>query len=74
MDFFFLNINWPVAEVGLQSLHFSRGQHGSFLINAIWFVRIYVIHNSSWKIGFKNNVTSSFVGGRVSIRDVQASQ
>ena len=30
MDFFFLNINWPVAEVGLQSLHFPRGQDGYF--------------------------------------------
>ena len=74
MDFFFLNIHWPVADVGLQSLHFPRGQDGFFLINAVWFVRIYVIHNSSWKIGFTSNATSSFVGGCVSILNVQASQ
>ena len=74
MDFFFLDINGPVAEVGLQSLHFPRDQDGFFLINAIWFVRVYVIHNSSWKIGFKNNATSFFMSGSVSILGVQASQ
>ena len=52
MDFFFLNINRPVAEVGSQSLHFPKVRMATFLISAIWFVRIYFIHNSSWKNGY----------------------
>ena len=48
-DFFFLNINWPAAEVGSQSLHFFQFKMANFLINAIWFDKIYAIHSSSRK-------------------------
>ena len=30
MDVFFFNINWPVAEIGSQSLRFPRRQDGCF--------------------------------------------
>ena len=51
-DFFFLNTNWPVAEVGSRSLHFFHLRTATFLIYAIWFVKIYVIHSSSRKDGY----------------------
>ena len=56
-DFFILNINWPVCiqsaflhlNINWRSLHFFQFKMANFLINAIWFVKIYVIHSSSGK-------------------------
>ena len=45
-DFFFLNTNWPFAEVGSRRLHFFQFRIASFLINAIWFVKIHFICSS----------------------------
>ena len=52
IDVFFLKINWTVSDIGSQSLHFFWGQMAAFLIRAIWFVRIYITRNSSWKNGY----------------------
>ena len=72
IDVFFLNINSPVAEIGSQSLHFSRGQDGCFLNSASGLLEYtsYVI--TVGKLAITNNVTFSFVD--VSILDVLASQ
>ena len=51
-DLFFLNINWLVAEVETQSLHFFHFRIATFLINVIWLFKTYVTHSSSHKDGY----------------------
>ena len=60
MDVFFLNINWPAAEIG--SCSHPEVRMVAFLISAIWFVRIYVIRNARWKNGYYEKCHFLFCG------------
>ena len=56
----FLNINWPFADIGSQSLHFSWGQDGYLLTQSgLLEFTSYVTPVGKMAI---MNVTSSFVG------------